>query len=204
MNAQILADEMAKAGKPDESLRRIIREADRMELYLGELMDLAKAEPAAPAGAPPPPRRRTLRLDELGEAVAGLLEGRSRHAGVEIRRLWDPHTPAVFADETQMHQVILNLVLNALDATRPGGTVTLKTLKARDGSARLEVRDTGAGVKVPPGADVFEPFVTTKASGIGLGLYVCRRNVEGHGGRIGYDSSGAGSTFWIELPPAGP
>jgi len=64
------------------------------------------------------------------------------------------------------------------------------------------VTDTGSGAHVPDGADLFDPFVTTKSDGVGLGLYVCRRNIERHGGRIGYESSDTGATFWFELPVA--
>jgi two-component system sensor kinase FixL len=83
-----------------------------------------------------------------------------------------------------------------------GGVVTASTRAGEHGTVRFSVSDTGKGVHVPDGTDVFEPFVTTKPGGVGLGLYVCRRNVERHGGRIGYDSSAEGTTFWFELPAA--
>ncbi len=205
MNAQLLADEMAASGNADESLQRIIREADRMELYLGELLTLAKSgerdAPAEAAAAAAPPRE-TVRPEEVAESVLGLVEGRCRHEGIEVRRRWGDDVPPVRADETRIRQVVLNLLLNALDASGPGGTVTLATRQADDGGARLEVADTGRGVDAGDGTDVFEPFVTSKPDGIGLGLYVCRRNVEACGGRIGYESSSAGTTFWFELPAA--
>jgi signal transduction histidine kinase len=201
MNARVLADELARAGISDSSLDRIIREADRMNIYLEELLDLAsgEAKPETPhdlAALPP------LRLDEVGESALALVDGRCRHGGVGVRREWNPAALRVRADEPQIRQVILNLVLNALDAMPAGGTLTLSTGGGADGAVRLSVADTGKGVHVPEGADVFEPFVTTKSGGVGLGLYVSRRNVERHGGRIGYDSSETGTTFWFELPAA--
>ena len=219
MNAQVLADEMARGGKPgcpappgrsppadkpDECLRRIIREADRMGLYLEELLDLARPEAAAgpPENRPAGDQASRIHLEEVAESVVDLLEGRCRHGGVEVRRRWGQDVPAARADPGAMRQVILNLVLNALDATRPGGTITLATRTAPDGAARFEVSDTGAGVAAPAGTDIFEPFVTTKPGGIGLGLFISRRHVERHGGRIGYESSGTGTTFWFELPAA--
>ena len=93
--------------------------------------------------------------------------------------------------------------MNALDAMPAGGAVTLSTGPGKDGAVRFAVADTGQGVHVPAGTDVFDPFVTTKPGGVGLGLYVCRRHAERHGGRIGYDSSPDGTTFWFELPVAG-
>ncbi|MCX5653890.1 MAG: ATP-binding protein, partial [Planctomycetota bacterium] len=202
MNARVLADELARAGISDSSLDRIIREADRMNLYLEELLGMASGEaksetPHDLAALP------LVRLDEVSESVLALVEGRCRHGGVAVRREWSAAVLRVRADELQIRQVILNLVLNALDAMPAGGTLTLATSGGASGALRLSVADTGKGVHVPEGADVFEPFVTTKSGGVGLGLYVCRRNVERHRGRIGYDSSDGGTTFWFELPAAG-
>jgi signal transduction histidine kinase len=201
MNARVLADEMAKAGLSDSSLDRIIREADRMNLYLEELLGLARGDsrPDAPHNLSDLPR---VRLDAVADSVLALVDRRCRHAGVQVCRRWDPAAIQVRADETQIRQVVLNLVLNALDAMPSGGAVTLATSAGDAGAVRFSVADTGKGLCVSEGTDVFEPFVTTKPGGVGLGLYVCRRNVERHRGRIGYDSSRGGTTFWFELPAA--
>jgi len=111
--------------------------------------------------------------------------------------------PPVRAGETQVRQVVGNLLLNALDATPPGGTVTLATRhRPEERTVRFTVADTGPGVRVPEGEDLFDPFVTTKTDGVGLGLYVCRRNVEACGGHIDYDSGQEGTRFWFDLPAA--
>jgi len=201
MNARVLADELSKAGVADSSLDRIIREADRMNLYLDELLGLASgnARHEAPHNLASLPR---VRLSEVCESVLSLVDGRCRHAGVSVRRQWEPAAREVRADEPQIRQAILNLVLNALDAMPAGGAVTVSTRAMQNGTVRFAVSDTGTGVHAPEGADVFEPFVTTKPGGVGLGLYVCRRNVERHRGRIGYDSFDSGTTFWFELPAA--
>ena len=202
MNARVLADEWAKAGRSDSSLDRIISESDRMNLYLDELLGLASgnARQDLPHDLSTLPR---VRLDEVSDSVLALVERRCRHAGVAVNRRWDPAAMWVRADETQVRQVILNLVMNALDAMPAGGAVTLSTGQGKDGAVRFGVVDTGQGVHVPAGTDVFDPFVTTKPGGVGLGLYVCRRHVERHGGRIGYDSSPEGTTFWFDLPASG-
>ena len=200
MNAQALADELVRIGRDDEGLRRIIRETDRMELYLGELLTLAsgsaESEAGADAGGP-------VDLAATAESALALLESRCRHAGLAIRRCWDDAAPPVRAGETRVRQVVVNLVLNALEATPPGGTITLATHRAdadRRHTVRFTVADTGSGVTVAGDDDLFDPFVTTKDDGVGLGLYVCRRNVESYGGRIGYDSGPGGTIFWFELP----
>jgi signal transduction histidine kinase len=201
MNARVLADELSKAGASDSSLDRIIREAERMNLYLDELLGLAsgQARQESPHDLASLPR---VRLDEVCDSVLALVDRRLAHAGVSVRRQWDSAAREVRADEPQIRQVILNLVLNALDAMPAGGAVTVSTRPGDSGTVRFSVSDTGTGVHVPDGADVFEPFVTTKPGGVGLGLHVCRRNVERHRGRIGYDSSDKGTTFWFELPAA--
>jgi signal transduction histidine kinase len=203
MNAQVLADELARAGRDDQALRRIIRETDRMELYLGELLTLAGGEgergPTCEAGAP----AADVRLEPVAESVLAMLDARCRHAGVTVHCDWGEAVPPVRAGETPVRQVIVNLVLNALDATPAGGTVTLATRTRPDeGAVRFSVSDTGPGVQVPDGVDLFDPFVTTKSDGVGLGLYVCRRNVEACGGRIGYATGEDGTTFWFDLPVA--
>jgi signal transduction histidine kinase len=202
MNARVLADEMAARGIQDSGLDRIVRETDRMSLYLSELLDLASGD-ARPPRPLDPAALPCVRLDETAESVLTLVEHRCRHAGVDVRRAWPPLPPVVRADETALRQVVLNLVLNALDAMPAGGVLTLSAGPGQGGTVRLAVADTGGGVHPPPGADVFEPFVTTKSGGVGLGLYVCRRNIERHGGRLGYDSSDGGTTFWFDLPAAG-
>jgi len=201
MNAQVLADELARHGRDDQALRRIIRETDRLELYLGELLTLAAGEGKGPETAADAGPTAEGRLEPLAESVLALLEARCRHADVTVRCDWGEATPAVRAGETLVRQVVVNLVLNALDATPPGGTITLATRRRpEEGAVRFSVTDTGAGVRVPEGQDLFDPFVTTKSDGVGLGLYVCRRNVEACGGHIGYTTGEDGTTFWFELP----
>lgn len=202
MNAQVLADELARKGIQDSGLERIIHEADRMNLYLEELLGLAGGNAAEHERPHDLEQLPQVRLDEVGDSVVTLLAERCRHGGVEVRCRWDTAAVRVRAEETQVRQVILNLVLNALEAMPAGGTVTLSTNRVRAGTLRFSVADTGKGVRSPDSGDVFDPFVTTKTGGVGLGLYICRRNIARHGGLIGYDSSDKGATFWFELPAA--
>jgi signal transduction histidine kinase len=201
MNAQVLAEELAKSGVTDSGLDRIIREVERMNVYLEELLELASDEvkPDLPHELRQLPR---IRLEAVAESALGLVERRCQHGHIEVVRRWNNEAPWVRASEPQLRQVILNLVLNAIDAMPAGGRLTVATSPGAAGCVRLAVTDTGQGVQVPDNKDMFEPFVTTKSGGIGLGLYVCRRNIARHHGRIGYDSSAGGTTFWFELPAA--
>lgn len=213
MNARILADELGRGGKDDPSLQLIIREVERMDLYLEELLSLAAGGPAQQR----PPQLSPQDLGELANSVVKLFEGRCRHAGVEIHRQYAPALPPVNADAAQIRQVIMNLLLNALEAVT-GKSASGEEAAGREppqivieaapailvpGGVRLSVRDNGTGVQVPRGSDIFEPLVTTKNGSPGLGLHICRQLATAHGGKIGFDSSTKGSTFWFELPAGG-
>ena len=206
MNAQLLAD--AVPPETAKSLELIIREVDRMDLYLQELLGLA-------SGAGVPGLRENaaagpVRLEEVAQSVLVLMEARLRHARVETVAEFAPDLPAVRADANKLRQVILNLVLNAMEAMSDGGKIRLsavsvntqpETRNSQPGFLHFSVADSGPGVTLPsPDTDIFEPFVSMRPKGTGLGLYICRQIIESQGGRIGYDSTLQGAVFWFELP----
>jgi signal transduction histidine kinase len=200
MNARVLADEMHRAGLDDESMKMIVREVDRMDAYLQELLGLAADARTPGREVTEPLRLEPVQLSEVAESVVALLAGRCRHSGVTVDRDGLAAAPAVRADAGKIRQVVLNLMLNALDAMPSGGRMTLSAEAGAGGRVRFSVSDTGGGVQVAEGTDIFEPFVSGKQGGTGLGLYVCRRIVRQHGGEIGYRTSTQGSTFWFEMP----
>jgi signal transduction histidine kinase len=199
MNARVLRDELAAIGRGDESLDVIIHEIDRMDLYLTELLSLRPGPDAADPTPAAPPVRVPTPLAPVVESVVGLLAHRCRHARVEVARRVPSDLPPVLGDADRIRQVVLNLMLNALDAMPAGGTITLELAARGHGRVRCTVRDTGPGVCLPAGQDAFAPFVTTKPNGVGLGLFVCRHLVTELGGTIGYDTGSAGSAFWFDL-----
>jgi hypothetical protein len=110
--------------------------------------------------------------------------------------------PQILGDESQLKQVIINLLTNALDATSDGGTILIKTLAA-DGKVTLVIEDTGCGIPLELQDKLFEPFFTTKpvGKGIGIGLSTCYTIVKNHHGDISVTSTvGKGSTFRVALP----
>jgi len=201
MNAKILADEFKARNASDPSLELIIREVERMDLFLGELLDLGKTREADASGTGQEALRSKADLAQVAESVVDLLRGRCRHAGVGIDVDVNSGARHVRGDPGALRQVILNLVLNALAALPEGGAIALRTCRGT-GGVRFAVSDNGEGVRLPAGEDPFAAFVTSKDRSSGLGLYICRQIIERHAGQLGYDTGDAGATFWFELPDA--
>jgi len=195
MNMRVLQDRVAPAD--DAGVGAIMREIDRMGLYLDELMCIAPGGTGCATTPAPVP----VTLTTLAESVLTILAGRCRHAGVEIRRNYPKAEPPVLAEPNQIRQAMMNFVVNALEAMPTGGTLTVG-VQARPHGIGFTVGDTGSGVH-PIGTDIFEAFNSRKPNGVGLGLYLAREIVVRHGGRIGYENLTTGASFWFELPLAG-
>ncbi|HUW13445.1 MAG TPA: ATP-binding protein, partial [Anaerolineae bacterium] len=118
--------------------------------------------------------------------------------------VWEPAAglPVLSLVPGRIHQVFLNLVLNALEAMPDGGHLRIGTDCTGDPAwVRVTVADTGSGIVPDDLSRLFDPFYTTKAEGLGLGLYITRNIVEEHGGRIEVESEpGEGTTFTVWLP----
>ena len=131
------------------------------------------------------------------EACALALVGAKEH-GVNVRYQLDPNIAQVLVDRVPIQQVIINLVRNGLDAMaqQPRRELVLSSSKNEEGMAVLSVADTGPGVDENAAARLFQPFVTTKAQGMGVGLSISRTIVEAHGGRIWTEPNpGGGAVF---------
>lgn len=107
--------------------------------------------------------------------------------------------PDIVADQVRLEQVLLNLLLNALEAMPEGGSVTIKTFRTGE-TVRVEVTDTGVGIPAELHNKVFDAYFTTKASGTGLGLAMCDKIMRQHDGSLTFRSSSAGTTFEMVLP----
>jgi two-component system sensor histidine kinase FlrB len=143
----------------------------------------------------------TLVLDALTLAAHAITK-----TPVDIRLDLDPRIPAIWCNEGQFKQVVLNLILNAIQAMPAGGILTLKLVKANDQSLGTDaicmtITDNGPGIDPAHRSRIFDPFFTTKDEGTGLGLAIVHAIIDAHHGRIDVESrQGEGTTFTILLP----
>jgi signal transduction histidine kinase len=148
--------------------------------------------------------REPVDLADVGEQVLVLVRREASRAGIEISFDKDPSTPKVVVVRDQVHQVFMNLLLNAIDATPEGGSVKVRTFADLPGRmACIEVSDTGPGIAAEDLEQVFDPFYTTKDpdQGTGLGLMICHRVVADHDGTIEVRrSDSGGALFCVRLP----
>ena len=140
----------------------------------------------------------------ITEANALALVG-SREHGIEVQVQLDPDADLVFVDRIQIQQVLTNLIRNAIDAMIDSSqrSLVIRTVAEPDEFVTFTVEDTGPGISESVAAELFQPFVTSKSSGMGIGLSICRTIVESHGGRIWFETrQGGGTAFHFTLPSA--
>ena len=150
-------------------------------------------------------RRRHLKAGRKGEA-----EEPSPHSGwwrmtpapaVTVYKNYDPAVRPLALDAEWMERVVLNLLVNAAQASSSGSVVTLRTRQVSGAETEIAVIDRGSGVAPEHRGSIFNPFFTTKKEGVGLGLAIVAKIVDEHGGRLEFDSEpGRGSVFRLLLP----
>jgi len=185
-----------------ERLRDALSKAGDQALRAGEIIKrlrefVAKGETE---------RRPEILAKVVEEASLLALVGAKEH-GVKVLFDFAEHVPAVIIDKVQVQQVVLNLIRNALDEliASPVREIRVTARRHEPGWALVAVADTGPGVSPDFAAQLFQPFMTTKAAGMGIGLSISRSIVEAHGGRIWAEPNpGGGALFQFTLPLAAP
>jgi PAS domain S-box-containing protein len=149
-----------------------------------------------------PPKRELVDVNEIIGEMAVLLRGEANRFAVSIRTDLGGDLPRITADHVQLQQVMMNLMLNAIEAMKEtGGVLTVKSQRDESGQVLISVNDTGVGLPAEKADQIFNAFFTTKPQGSGMGLAISRSIVESHGGRLwATPNDGRGATFQFTLP----
>jgi signal transduction histidine kinase len=188
---EIISRDLPSSSPAREVVKDVRREIARINHIVTDLLQTAR---------PHPPKIRKSDLNTTVEHAVMLGRQQALSKGIEIALRKDPSLPEVEHDSDQIHQVLLNLLLNAQQAIDAKGKIEV-TVEGKGSSAAIEVKDNGRGISPEALPNIFRPFYTTKGDGTGLGLSLARRIVEDHQGRIDVTSTaGKGTTFTVVLP----
>ncbi len=189
----VLAEEAELPEEDRSVLVKVGEEVTRLESLMKGFLNFAR---------PPRPQPTKVDLDNLLNNTLTFYGKTSKNgSGIEmVKQLGNP--PPVLIDPMQLQQVLLNLLINAADAMPNGGTLTVTSSSEEEtGTARIDVSDTGVGIREADADKIFHPFFTTKVGGTGLGLATSRQLLEQQGGAIEMGAApGGGTVFTIRLP----
>lgn len=195
ITAQAMEEEVAGHETLREYVGRIISEIDRLNELLKSFFSFAR---------PQRPQLMSCHLPDLVQDVLFLLNKDMKDRHIQVKQEHPADIPLVSVDVNQMKQVLLNLLLNSIQAISRDGMIRLNTSVHSHRGRRevvISISDTGKGIPPENQGKIFDPFFTTKAKGLGLGLSITYRIVKRHGGRIRVQSEvGKGTTFFIHLP----
>jgi len=193
-SAMLLQEETDPDDPRYADLRIIADETLRCRKIVASLLDFARQTK--------PAKKLENINDVIAESVA-LTRKQAAFNDVAIEQDFSDNLPHIYADKDQLQQSVINLTLNAIEATSPGGRVIISTnFVSEAGTIDISVSDTGSGILDEDMEKIFDPFFTTKETGTGLGLALTHGLIEQHGGTIDVKSKfGKGTTFTIRLPP---
>jgi two-component system, NtrC family, sensor histidine kinase HydH len=188
---EIISRDLPSTSPARSVVKDVRQEISRINQIVTDLLQTAR---------PHPPKVHKSDLNTTVEHAVMLGRQQALAKSIAIALHKDPSLPLVEHDSDQIHQVLLNLLLNALQAIGPEGKVEV-TLRQQGTNVMVEVADNGRGIRPEDLPNIFRPFYTTKGEGTGLGLSLARRIVEDHQGRIDVSSAvGHGTTFSVILP----
>jgi signal transduction histidine kinase len=186
-----------------EEVRAILTDIRRDDRRAGRVIDRMRALY----------KRRSLALDRLNlrdllEDTVAMTRPDADARQIKVTVEMPPHLPEAQGDRVHLQQVLLNLILNGMDAMRntpvPQRSLAIRVMESKNGNLQVAVSDHGSGITPDDAANIFEPFFTTKSDGMGMGLAISQTIIEAHGGHLWVDSSAMkGTTFTFILPPAG-
>jgi two-component system sensor kinase FixL len=177
--------------KSRHKLSIVAEEVSQLEEMVAEMREFVRR---------PPAQKRPGQISAALTAALELFQDTFKEHNIQVRRVEETPLPAVNFDPKQVHQVLINLLKNALEAMDQGGEITI-TSRVKGANAEISLADTGQGLAPEVAANIFQPYFTTKDKGTGLGLAISQGIIQAHGGIILVESTpGKGTTFTIQLP----
>ncbi len=178
-----------------QAAERILKDGARATAIIEHLRSLYKKAPL---------KRELLAMNEIIPEMVSLLRSEATRHAISMRADLADALPNAVADRVHIQQVLMNLMLNGIEAmSETGGVLTVKSKLREDGQIQTSVNDTGPGLPHDKADQIFDAFFTTKPQGSGMGLAICKSIVEAHGGRIWANGNGGcGATFHFTLPAA--
>jgi two-component system, NtrC family, sensor histidine kinase HydH len=187
----ILAQDLSQEDPKSEFAQIARKEISRLERLTSEILQFSK---------PAPPKRLQTDWREIVDAACRLCSDQARRQGVEIAKSVYPQEALILIDPEQVKQVLVNILINAIQAQPNGGRITIEG-ERNSGDLILSIRDRGLGMTPDQLDRIFDPFFTTRHEGTGLGLSISFQLVKNNGGRIWAESeSGRGSCFHVSFP----
>jgi signal transduction histidine kinase len=192
--AQLLQRGLGAQPASAELVETIIGEVDRLNRVVDGLLQLARPREPVP--------ERT-RVEAVLTRALDLAAAQAREKGIAIERQFADRVPPAWCDPEQIHQVALNLIVNALQILPRGGHITVRTDPNANGRVAFEIEDNGPGIPAELHERIFTPFFSLREGGSGLGLALVQRVVQSHHGSVSVRSTpGRGAAFRVELPVA--
>ncbi len=193
---RFLSQSEPNLAKAREALEGIVRDDKRAAEVISGVRGLLKKEE---------PCYRPVHMNKVIEEILAFIRSDSVLEGLSIETEYSSTLPAVLGDRVQLQQVLLNLMLNAMDAMNKANPdlrkLAIKTENEKDGGVKVSVKDFGTGIDETHREKLFEPFHTTKPGGMGMGLAISARIIHAHGGSIrGENNPDRGATFYFTLP----
>src|SRR3990172_1008762 len=189
------ARSILRASNQDDQIRQsagiIVEEVSRLEKILANIMDFSKPVESVKVAS---------QINEILENTCSLMDPYFKNGRIKLTKIFNSMIPKIIIDPTQIKQVFLNLIKNAVESMPGGGILTIETV-VEDEHIKINITDTGEGMTAEIMQNIFVPFFTTKVDGTGVGLAVSQKIVDDHGGFIKVKSSlQEGTTFSIYLP----
>ncbi|CUU00853.1 PAS domain S-box-containing protein [Candidatus Kryptobacter tengchongensis] len=192
-NAEYIMMEMGENNPYKEELETIISQAERIANLIKQLLEFAR---------PRKPNYTKVNVNNELHHVVELLKHQFEKSNIKLNLKFSEDIPSIYADCSQIHQVFLNIIVNAIQAINQNGVIEIETF-AKDGYVNIKFRDNGVGILPEHIHKIFEPFFTTKEAGkgTGLGLAVSKRIIDEHNGKIEVESTpGKGTVFTVKFP----